>query len=254
MYSRKSVSHWEKRDAQLKWYVISTFLIILAFLGLANFGLYQLIDPFTLIIGRVSSNRSINQHLFFNLVLFTPLLLYSFLAILPFAIVNSQEKPNYLYVFCLGNLVTQWVPNLLNFLWYLFNDPNYSVFNLSSPNANLLLSTMQTTLIFVLLIGSMRDITQLKTEHAHRVDNMRLSCLYQIKNALKRETSDSILSLEELMASSLLSLDDTNWILNYFHKKFPGCWNPTIKLFYYKKEVLGQINTLISELENETRE
>ena len=97
-------------------------------------------------------------------------------------------------------------------------------------------------------VGSLKNLDQLKLEHLERVNTSYIVCLEKLKSGLERESFGKLLSSEEIMASCLLSLDETHWILNYYAIHYPGNWHPIINLFQFNENIVFNIQMLISEL------
>lgn len=281
-YNKKPVAHWEKRSNRVRWLISTTFLLLLSIFGLLNFGLYRLTDPYTLIFIRESSNYRVNQHLFFNLVIFGFILFIVFLTVLPLETIHSKTIPTYLLAFGIIYLSIFWIPNIMNHLWYLNEYINLSILkiiplpdplpqNLGNETEtvvgppfmvgntdvfnfilliylNLILSTVLSYLIIIMIFGSIKNSKRLGQGHNARKLQERITCLNKIKEVFEHETVGTWLSLEEIMVSCRLSRDETDWILNYFNIKYPGSWFSNINLFKITPKVLNQLNQLINEL------
>jgi hypothetical protein len=283
-YKKKSIVHWKNKKNRIKWLIVTSFFLAVSLWGLLNIGLYRLTDPYTLIIIRESTNYRINSHLSLNILIFGSLMFFSIQAVAPFEIHDAKKFPYFLLMFGLINLPILWIPNVMNHLWYLNDNPSLSLIRIFVPETsvvgeenttfrpfleiaaqtigttisdyigsyfNLITSTVQSFIIIIMSVGSIRNRDQLKLEHLERVDTSSILFLEKLKSGLGRESFGNLLSSEEIMVSCLLSLDETRWILSYFDKRYPGNWHPSINLFQFSENTLINIQTLISQIMEE---
>lgn len=280
-YKKKTIVHWENSNNHIKWLIITSFILALSLWGLLNVGLYRLTDPYTLIIIRESTNYRINSHLSLNILIFGLLMFFSIRAVAPFEINDTKKVPYFLLIFGLVNLLIIWIPNVINHLWYLNDNPSLTLIQLFIPETtvvadgnntvspfleitahtpgttisdyfasyfNLIASTVQSFIIIIMSVGSTKNRDQLKQVHLKRVNTSNIVCLEKLKSGLGRESFGNLLSSEEIMASCLLSLEETHWILNYYAIHYPGNWHPIINLFQFNENIVFNIQMLISEL------